>query len=86
LLDLCYEEDAKADVDSNLVMTEAGQFVEVQGSGEESTFSPDELQAMLAVGKKGIDELIALQEAVIAGAMKPADNQSLQSLASFFKK
>jgi ribonuclease PH len=86
LLDLCYEEDAKADVDSNLVMTEAGQFVEVQGSGEESTFSPTELEAMLASGKKGIDELLARQEEVIAAAMKPADPGSLQQLAAFFKK
>jgi ribonuclease PH len=86
LLDLCYEEDAKADVDSNLVMTEAGQFVEVQGSGEESTFSPDDLEAMLAMGKQGIAELSALQDKVIAEAMKPADASGLQSLAAFFKK
>ncbi len=86
LLDLCYEEDAKADVDSNIVMTEAGQFVEVQGSGEESTFSPGDLEAMLAFGKKGIAELVALQEAVIASAMKPADASGLKALADLFKK
>jgi len=86
LLDLCYEEDAKADVDSNIVMTEAGQFVEVQGSGEESTFSPGDLEAMLAFGKKGVAELVALQEAVIASAMKPADASGLKALADLFKK
>ena len=86
LLDLCYEEDAKADVDSNIVMTEAGQFVEVQGSGEESTFSPGDLEAMLAFGKKGIAELVSLQEAVIASAMKPADASGLKALADLFKK
>ncbi len=86
LLDLCYEEDAKAEVDSNIVMTEAGQFVEVQGSGEEATFSPEQLAVMLELGKKGIAELVARQEEVIAAAMKPADAGGLQSLADFFKK
>lgn len=86
LLDLCYEEDAVADVDSNIVMTEAGQFVEVQGSGEESTFSPGDLEAMLAFGKKGIAELVALQDAAINGAMKPADVSAIKSLAELFKK
>jgi ribonuclease PH len=86
LLDLCYEEDAKADVDSNLVMTDAGHFVEVQGSGEESTFSPQDLEVMLALGKKGITELVARQDEVIAAAMKPASVSAMQSLADLFKK
>jgi ribonuclease PH len=86
LLDLCYEEDAKADVDSNVVMTDAGHFVEVQGSGEESTFTPAELEAMLAAGKKGIAELLMRQEEVIRQAMKPADASGLKALAELFKK
>lgn len=61
LLDLNYLEDKDASVDMNLVMTADGQFVEVQGSGEESTFSADEFTAMLALGQQGIAELIALQ-------------------------
>ncbi|HEV7868343.1 MAG TPA: ribonuclease PH [Chthoniobacteraceae bacterium] len=65
LLDLNYLEDKDAAVDMNLVMTEDGQFVEVQGSGEEQTFSETELAAMLALGKKGIADLIALQRAAI---------------------
>jgi len=92
LLDLCYEEDRDADVDCNVVMTEDGQFVEIQGSGEETTFSGDQLAAMLALGKKGIEELCKLQEAVIEKAAKPAarvemtGSADLSSLANAFKK
>jgi ribonuclease PH len=65
LLDLAYVEDKDAQVDSNVVMTGRGQFVEVQGSGEESTFSNDQLQAMLAMAQKGLKELSALQTAFL---------------------
>ena len=58
LLDLCYVEDRDAAVDLNVVMTEGGQFVEVQGSGEESTFSEAELNTMLALARGGIGELV----------------------------
>ncbi len=68
LLDLNYVEDKDAAVDMNVVMTEDGQFVEVQGSGEEQTFSETELAAMLSLGKKGIAELIRAQRAVITTA------------------
>jgi len=66
LLDLCYVEDAAAEVDLNLVMTAGGKYVEVQGSGEESTFSEEQLQAMLKVGRQGIQQLVKLQEAALA--------------------
>src|SRR5688572_14011526 len=65
LLDLCYEEDRDAEVDCNVVMCEDGQFVEIQGSGEETTFSDTQLAAMLAMGKKGITDLCKLQDAAI---------------------
>jgi ribonuclease PH len=65
VLDLDYIEDKDAAVDFNLVLTEDGQFVEVQGSGEESTFSDAEFQAMLALGKKGVADLIAIQRQAI---------------------
>ena len=65
LLDLCYVEDKDAAVDLNVVMTEGGQFVEVQGSGEESTFSEAELNTMLALARGGIGELVGMQRAVI---------------------
>ena len=65
LLDLCYVEDRDAAVDLNVVMTEGGQFVEVQGSGEESTFSEAELNTMLELARGGIGELVEKQRAVI---------------------
>ena len=65
LLDLNYLEDKDAAVDLNVVMTEGGQFVEVQGSGEESTFSEAELNTMLALARGGIGELVGMQRAVI---------------------
>ncbi|MBC8003232.1 MAG: ribonuclease PH [Opitutaceae bacterium] len=66
LLDLDYIEDAGAEVDLNLVGNEAGQFVEIQGSGEESTFSETELTTMLSLGKLGIQRLFALQREALA--------------------
>lgn len=62
LLDLCYEEDSKAKVDMNLVMTDEGNFVEIQGTGEESPFSREELNELLEVGKKGIKHMIQAQK------------------------
>lgn len=85
-LDLCYEEDVKADVDCNLVMTDDGEFVEIQGNGEESTFSEAQMHSMLDLGRKGIRELCALQDEAINGAMKPADPSKIQSLANFFNR
>jgi ribonuclease PH len=65
LLDLAYVEDKGAAVDFNVVMTGRGQFVEVQGTGEESTFSNDQLQSLLALAQKGLKELAALQTAFL---------------------
>jgi len=66
LLDLCYVEDAAATVDMNLVMNAAGEFIELQGTGEEATFSESQLAAMLVLGKSGINELLAAQQAALA--------------------
>ncbi|QCT01940.1 ribonuclease PH [Paenibacillus algicola] len=65
LLDLNYEEDSKAKVDMNLVMTGSGKFVEVQGTGEEAPYSRSELNDMLELGEKGISELIARQREIL---------------------
>ena len=65
MLDLCYTEDAAASVDMNLVMTGDGDYIEVQGTGEEATFTPAELEALLAHGRKGIDELVKIQKLAI---------------------
>lgn len=65
LLDLCYEEDRDAEVDMNVVMTERGEYVEVQGSGEEAVFTAAEMNEMLGLASTGIRELIAAQRRVI---------------------
>jgi ribonuclease PH len=66
LLDLCYTEDAAAEVDMNLVMNSAGEFIELQGSGEESTFSEKQLADLLTLGKAGIRQLLTAQQAALA--------------------
>ncbi|MCX7885618.1 MAG: ribonuclease PH [Caloramator sp.] len=62
LTDLCFEEDSKARVDMNVVMTDKGQFVEIQGTGEDSPFSREELDKLLLYAKEGIENLIAIQK------------------------
>jgi ribonuclease PH len=64
-LDLCYEEDKDADVDMNIVKTSTGKYVEVQGTAEANPFDQAELQKLLALADKGIDELIAIQRTVL---------------------
>ncbi|MFD3261349.1 ribonuclease PH [Paenibacillus lentus] len=77
LLDLNYEEDSKAKVDMNVVMTGQGQFVEVQGTGEENPFSREELNKMLELAEKGIFEMIDIQREALGpialkiGSKKP---------------
>jgi ribonuclease PH len=66
LLDLCYVEDAAAAVDFNLVMNSAGEFIELQGTGEEATFSEAQLVDLLALGKAGIRQLLTLQQTALA--------------------
>ena len=61
LLDLAYDEDSHADVDMNIVMTGAGNFIEVQGTAEGKTFSKEQMDQLLGLAKKGIDELIDIQ-------------------------
>ena len=69
LLDLCYVEDRDAEVDMNVVMTERGEYVEVQGSGEEAVFTAEELAQMLALAAKGAKALHAAQREAISAAM-----------------
>jgi ribonuclease PH len=61
LLDLDYSEDVAASVDMNLVMTGSGRFIEIQGTGEEATFSEYELAELIALGRRGIEQLTAIQ-------------------------
>jgi ribonuclease PH len=66
LLDLCYVEDAAAAVDFNLVMNSVGEFIELQGTGEEAAFSEAQLGELLALGKTGIRQLLDTQQAALA--------------------
>ena len=68
LLDLCYEEDAEAEADFNIVMTAEGEFVEVQGTAEGIPYSRDTLDNVLSVAEDGIRQLIAIQQDAIAAA------------------
>ncbi len=69
-LDLCYEEDAAAEVDMNVVMTGDGRFVEVQGTGEKRAFTPTEHEALLALARAGVADVTRLQEAALAAAAR----------------
>ncbi|WP_409178072.1 ribonuclease PH [Brevibacillus fortis] len=66
VLDLNYKEDSSAIVDMNVVMTGKGKFVELQGTGEDAPFSPEQLQEMIALAKVGIDNLINSQKEALA--------------------
>ncbi len=68
LLDLCYEEDSKAEVDFNVVMTAGGEMVEVQGTAESGSFSRSALDEMLTLAEDGISCLLRTQEAALRGA------------------
>lgn len=85
VLDLDYIEDKGASVDFNVVMTEGGDFVEVQGSGEEAVFSGDQMSAMLDLAKKGATELVALQRQAILAAERPSGD-ALAALAAAFAR
>ena len=65
-LDLDYLEDSSAEVDMNVVMTGSGEFVEIQGTAEQVPFGPDRLQEMLALVRRGIEQLVALQRRALA--------------------
>jgi ribonuclease PH len=65
LLDLCYEEDSRAQVDSNIVMNARGEFIEVQSSAERGTFGSGQLAALLRLGERGIADLLTAQSQVI---------------------
>ncbi|HTP89063.1 MAG TPA: ribonuclease PH [Bryobacteraceae bacterium] len=69
MLDLCYEEDSKADVDMNLVMTGAGRFVEIQATAERLAFDDQQLSALVGLARAGIVELIELQKKVLSAAV-----------------
>lgn len=76
ILDLCYEEDHKAIVDMNIVMTDKEEFIEVQGTGEDGSFSRKELNELLDLGEKGIKELTLIQRDAIGHIAKLIDKEN----------
>ena len=76
LLDLCYEEDSNAQVDLNCIMTEQGELVEIQGTGEGRAFTIQEQRQLVDLCAKGIDELLAKQREALALAEKQAEEGS----------
>ena len=84
ILDLNYPEDRDAAVDFNVVMTEDGNFVELQGSGEENIFTAAEMEAMLTLSRTGIEELVRKQSEAILAAGRPSE-EALPVLGSSFK-
>jgi ribonuclease PH len=69
VLDLDYAEDSQAETDMNIVMNEAGRFIEVQGTAEGHAFTDDEFSSMLSLARKGIDEVITVQNEAIVTAL-----------------
>ena len=68
LLDLCYDEDCNAEVDFNVVMTGEGEFVEIQGTAEGKPFSKEQIDSLIALATKGIEELFQIQQVSLQGA------------------
>ncbi len=65
LLDLCYEEDSKAEVDMNVVMTAGGEFIEIQGTAERKPFTKEKMDKLLSLAQKGIEDLFAMQRKLV---------------------
>lgn len=74
VLDLSYEEDSKAKVDMNLVMTDKNEFTEIQGTGEEDTFTLEELQQILTLGEAGIQKLLEIQKEALGNLINLVGN------------
>jgi ribonuclease PH len=67
MLDLCYEEDSRADVDMNLVLTGAGKFIEIQATAEQTPFDDAGLAHLMELGRKGVTQLVELQKQALSG-------------------
>jgi ribonuclease PH len=84
-LDLNYEEDSKAHVDMNVVATDKGRFVELQGTGEAATFSEEEMTAMMSLAKAGIAQLVEKQREVLGPTMARVDSMARERLNKKFR-
>jgi ribonuclease PH len=85
VLDLNYAEDSKAGVDMNVVATDKGRFVELQGTGEGATFSEEEMNAMMALAKSGIGQLIAKQKEILQPLLTRVDDKARERLNKKFR-
>jgi ribonuclease PH len=85
VLDLNYAEDSKAGVDMNIVATEKGRFIEIQGTAEGATFSDEEMQAMLSLAKSGVAQLIAKQREVLGPLLTRVDGVARERLNRKFR-
>jgi ribonuclease PH len=70
MLDLCYEEDSRAEVDMNVVMTGTGQFVELQATAEKTPFSDDQMLQLVGLARRGIQDLLTAQQAAIQSSTR----------------
>jgi ribonuclease PH len=84
-LDLNYEEDSKAGVDMNVVATEKGRFIELQGTAEHGTFTEEEMSSMMALAKSGIAQLVAKQREVLQSIIARIDNTARERLNRKFR-
>ncbi|GAC1438711.1 MAG: ribonuclease PH [Thermoanaerobaculia bacterium] len=85
VLDLNYEEDSKAGVDMNVVATEKGRFIELQGTAEGATFSEEEMSAMMTLAKSGIAQLVARQREVLGPLLTRVDGVARERLNRKFR-
>lgn len=85
VLDLNYEEDSKAGVDMNIVATEKGRFIELQGTGEGATFSEEEMVAMLGLARAGISQLNAKQHEVLDSLLGRVNDKAREKLNRKFR-
>ena len=85
VLDLNYVEDSKAGVDMNIVATDKGRFIELQGTAEGASFSEEEMQAMLGLAKSGIAQLVEKQREVLTPALTKVDTYSRERLTRKFR-
>jgi ribonuclease PH len=85
MLDLNYEEDSKAGVDMNIVATEKGRYIELQGTAEGASFSEEEMNAMLALGRSGITQLVAKQREILGPLLTRVDETARQRLNRKFR-
>jgi ribonuclease PH len=84
-VDLDYAEDSKAGVDMNVVATEKGRYIEIQGTAEGGTFSDEEMQSMMTLAKAGIAQLVAKQRETLAALLGRVDNMARERLNKKFR-